>query len=119
MERRGVTPDLARSVMRTNTTAIGAIMVKRGEADSLICGTFGQYLWHLKYIEEILAGDGLKAVGALSMMILESDVLFIADCNNHCIRYVHYDQGNLITPTFKDVPKVRSYEEEKYEEEIR
>ena len=45
--------------------------------------------------------------------------MFIADCNNHCIRYVHYDQGNLTTPAFKDVPKVRSYEEEKYEEEVR
>ena len=83
MERKGVTPALAREIMRTNTTAIGANMVKRGEADSLICGTFGQYLWHLKYIEEILSGDGLKPVGALSMMILESDVLFVADCNIH------------------------------------
>ena len=83
MERKGVTPALAREIMRTNTTAIGAIMVKRGEADSLICGTFGQYLWHLKYIGEILSGDGLKPVGALSMMILESDVLFVADCNIH------------------------------------
>ncbi len=83
MERQGVTPALAREIMRTNTTAIGAIMVKRGEADSLICGTFGQYLWHLKYIEEILSGYGLKPVGALSMMILESDVLFVADCNIH------------------------------------
>ncbi len=83
MERKGVSPALAREIMRTNTTAIGAIMVKRGEADSLICGTFGQYLWHLKYIEEILSGDGLKPVGALSMMILESDVLFVADCNIH------------------------------------
>ncbi len=83
MERKGVTPALAREIMRTNTTAIGAIMVKRGEADSLICGTFGQYLWHLKYIEEILSGEGLKPVGALSMMILESDVLFVADCNIH------------------------------------
>ena len=83
MERKGVTPALAREIMRTNTTAIGAIMVKRGEADSLICGTFGQYLWHLKYIEEILSGGGLKPVGALSMMILESDVLFVADCNIH------------------------------------
>ena len=83
MERKGVTPALAREIMRTNTTAIGAIMVKRGEADSLICGTFGQYLWHLKYIEEILSGNGLKPVGALSMMILESDVLFVADCNIH------------------------------------
>ena len=83
MERKGVTPALAREIMRTNTTAIGAIMVKRGEADSLICGTVGQYLWHLKYIDEILSGDGLKPVGALSMMILESDVLFVADCNIH------------------------------------
>lgn len=40
MARRGVTPDIARAVMRTNTTAIGAVMVHRGEADSLICGTF-------------------------------------------------------------------------------
>ncbi|MEY2961444.1 MAG: hypothetical protein RLZ60_1274, partial [Pseudomonadota bacterium] len=44
MERQGVTPDLAKAIMRTNTTAIGAIMVQRGEADSMICGTFGQYL---------------------------------------------------------------------------
>ncbi|HBT02465.1 MAG TPA: hypothetical protein DEB47_22010, partial [Citreicella sp.] len=43
----GVTPDLAKAVLRTNTTAIAATMVHRGDADSLICGTFGQYLWHL------------------------------------------------------------------------
>jgi malate dehydrogenase (oxaloacetate-decarboxylating)(NADP+) len=43
MQRRGVTPDLARAIMRTNSTAIGAVMVHREEADSLICGTFGQY----------------------------------------------------------------------------
>ena len=46
MSRRGVSPDIARAVMRTNTTAIGAVMVQRGEADSLICGTFGQFRWH-------------------------------------------------------------------------
>jgi malate dehydrogenase (oxaloacetate-decarboxylating)(NADP+) len=46
MARRGVTPDIARAVMRTNTTAIAAVMVHRDEADSMICGTFGQYLWH-------------------------------------------------------------------------
>ena len=79
MERRGVTPDLARSVMRTNTTAIASIMVSRGEADSLVCGCVGQYLWHLKYIQNILAVDGLSPVGALSMMILETGPLFVAD----------------------------------------
>jgi malate dehydrogenase (oxaloacetate-decarboxylating)(NADP+) len=54
MERRGVTPDLARAIMRTNTTAIGAVMVYRDEADSMICGTFGQYLWHLNYVRQLL-----------------------------------------------------------------
>jgi malate dehydrogenase (oxaloacetate-decarboxylating)(NADP+) len=83
MARRGVTPDIARAVMRTNTTAIGAVMVHRGEADSMICGTFGQYLWHLRTVREVLARDGLHPVGALSMMILEDGPLLIADTHVH------------------------------------
>ncbi|MGB0905381.1 MAG: phosphate acyltransferase, partial [Mangrovicoccus sp.] len=79
MERRGVTENLARAIMRTNTTAIGAIMVRRGEADSLICGTFGQYLWHLNYVNQILGTDSLHPVGALSLMISEEGPLFISD----------------------------------------
>jgi malate dehydrogenase (oxaloacetate-decarboxylating)(NADP+) len=83
MARRGVTPDLARAIMRTTTTAIGAVMVHRGEADSLICGTFGQYLWHLNYVTQLLATDGLHPVGALSLMISETGPLFIADTQVH------------------------------------
>ncbi|MEQ8488915.1 MAG: NADP-dependent malic enzyme [Marinovum algicola] len=83
MARRGVTPDLARAIMRTNTTAIGAVMVHRGEADSLICGTFGQYLWHLNYVQQVLGTDGLHPVGALSLMISEDGPLFIADTQVH------------------------------------
>lgn len=79
MQRDGVTPDLARAIMRTNTTAIAAIMVYREEADSMICGTFGQYLWHLKYIRQVLSRDGRVPIGALSLMILEEGPLFIAD----------------------------------------
>ena len=85
MARRGVTPDLAKAIMRTNTTAIGAVMVHRGEADSMICGTFGQYLWHLNYVSQILGGgtEALHPVGALSLMILEDGPLFIADTHVH------------------------------------
>ncbi|WP_420003200.1 NADP-dependent malic enzyme [Arenibacterium sp. LLYu02] len=79
MERQGVTPDLAKAIMRTNTTAIGAIMVQRGEADSLICGTFGEYRWHLNYVQQILGGGSYAPHGALSLMILEDGPLFIAD----------------------------------------
>ena len=83
MQRRGVTPDLARAVMRTNTTAIAAIMVHRGEAHSMICGTFGQFLWHLNYVQQILGTDRLKPVAALSLMIHEDGPLFIADTQVH------------------------------------
>ena len=83
MCRRGVTPDLARAIMRTNSTAIGAVMVHRAEADSLICGTFGEFSWHLNYINQILGRDGLHPVGALSMMILEDGPLFVADTQVH------------------------------------
>ncbi|WP_413875101.1 NADP-dependent malic enzyme [Albidovulum sp.] len=79
MARRGVTPDIARAILRTNTTAIAAIAVHRGDADSMICGTFGQYLWHLSYIRQVLARGGLSPHGALSLMIQEDGPLFVAD----------------------------------------
>jgi malate dehydrogenase (oxaloacetate-decarboxylating)(NADP+) len=83
MARRGVTPDLAKVIMRTNTTAIAAIMVHCGDADSMICGSFGQYLWHLNYIRQILARDGYQPRGALSLMVMEDEPLFIADTHVH------------------------------------
>ena len=83
MARRGVSPDIARAVMRTNTTAIGAVMVHRGEADSMICGTFGETRWHLNYVQQVLGREGLRPHGALSMMILEDGPLFIADTQVH------------------------------------
>ena len=83
MARKGVTPDLAKAIMRTNTTAIAAVMVERGEADSMICGTFGQYLWHLKYVCEILGTAEFHPIAGLSLMILEDGPLFVADTQVH------------------------------------
>ena len=89
MQRKGVTPDTARTIMRTNSTAIAGVMVYRGEADSMVCGTSGQYRWHLNYVTDILGGqddgDGgkLHAVGALSPVLLEEGVIFIADSQVH------------------------------------
>ncbi len=79
LERQGVTPDTARAVLRTNSTAIAAIAVHRGDADSLICGVFGQYLGHLNDVRQVLARGGRHPLGALSLMILEDGPLFVAD----------------------------------------
>ena len=85
MCRRGVTPDLAKAIMRTNSTAIAAIAVHRGDADSMICGTFGEYRWHLNYITQILGSEKHTAQGALTLMILEDGPLFVADTHVHAL----------------------------------
>ncbi len=79
LQRQGVTPDTARAIIRTNSTAIAAVAVHRGDADSMICGAFGQYLWHMNYVRQVLARGGLHPRGALSLMILEDGPLFVAD----------------------------------------
>ena len=83
MCRRGVTPDLAQTIMRTNSTAIAAVMVHRGEADSMICGTFGEFRWHLSYVDQVLGTADYSPQGALTLMILEDGPLFIADTHVH------------------------------------
>ena len=83
MCRKGVSPDSARAIVRTNTTAMAALAVRQGVADSMICGVFGQYLWHLKYVEQILGSPEKTAIGALSLMILDSGPLFVADTHVH------------------------------------
>ncbi len=83
MRRRGISPTLAQAVLRTNTTVIAAVMVHRGEADSLICGTFGHYSWHLNYVEQMLKTQALVPTGALSLLILDSGPLFVADTHVH------------------------------------
>ena len=78
--RSGVTPDTARTIVRTNTTVIGALAVKRGEADGLICGLEGRYIKHVRDIKSIIGlTDGVDDVSALSMLIMPRGVFFLAD----------------------------------------
>ena len=79
-ERRGVTPDSAKAIVRTRTTVIAAIMVHRQEADAMICGVVGQYHKKLKYVSEVLGfREGAKTMGALSAMTNESGAWFVCD----------------------------------------
>ena len=80
MERKGVSQDAARTIVRTNTTVIAALMVCRGEADTMICGTYGQYTWHLRYILDVLGlAEGVQGVSALSTLILPKGTFFFCD----------------------------------------
>lgn len=80
MCRRGVTQEQARRDVLRDTTLIGALMVSRGEADGLICGTFGSYDRHLKVLANILGSANAGGVfAAMNALMLPQGNLFIAD----------------------------------------
>ncbi|MES2032107.1 MAG: NADP-dependent malic enzyme [Pseudomonadota bacterium] len=78
--RNGVTPDAARTVVRTNATVIAALAVVRGEADAMICGVEGRYMSHLRHVREIIGFlPGVTDFAALALMITSKGAHFIAD----------------------------------------
>ncbi len=78
--RHGVTPDAARTLVRTNATVIAALAVMRGEADAMICGVEGRYMSHLRRLREIIGvAPGMSDFSALSLMITNKGAYFLAD----------------------------------------
>ena len=86
VERRGVSPSHARRVVRNGSTVIAGLLLRRGDADAMICGAVGRYLTHLRHVTEVVGKDpSVRGFAALSAMILPTGPLFIADT------YVSYD----------------------------
>jgi malate dehydrogenase (oxaloacetate-decarboxylating)(NADP+) len=82
MERRGVTPQLARVVVTTRTTAIAALALVRDETDAMICGLTGRFLSHLRHIQEIVGlQECVRTPAAMTALILSKGTLFITDTN--------------------------------------
>jgi len=78
--RDGVTRALAMEEMRSRTTLIGAILVRRGDGDAMLCGTVGDYLDHLKYVRRVIGlRDGVSTVATMQMLILNDRQLFFCD----------------------------------------
>jgi malate dehydrogenase (oxaloacetate-decarboxylating)(NADP+) len=78
--RRGITPDAARTLVRTDTTVIGALAVRRGDADALICGLEGRFDAKLKHIKDIIGlAPGARELAALSLIITGKGAYFLAD----------------------------------------
>ena len=86
MERRGVSPEYARREIRRRATLYGALMVRLGYADGLICGTFGRHETHREYVENVIgAREGLDRLYAMNLLMLPERTVFIGDT------YVNYN----------------------------
>ncbi|RCS25282.1 NADP-dependent malic enzyme [Phyllobacterium salinisoli] len=78
--RQGVTPETARTIVRTNATAIAALAVMRDEADAMICGLEGRFERHLRLVGQIIGkAKGLRDFSALSLLISQRGTLFLTD----------------------------------------
>ena len=86
MCRKGIGVEYAKREIRRRTTLIGAMLVRHGYADGMLCGTFGKHSLHLRYIAEVIGRKpGIDHFYAMNMLILPKRTLFIGDT------YVNYD----------------------------
>ena len=79
-ERKGVTTSFAKLEMRRRNSLIGSVMISKGMADGMICGTVGNSATHLKYIDEVIGHEpGANVYGAMSGLILPGRQVFLVD----------------------------------------
>ena len=82
VERRGVPPSHARRVISGGATVVAGLLLRRGDADAMICGAVGRYLAHLRHVAQVIGQrPTVKALAGLSGLILPSGPLFMADTN--------------------------------------
>ncbi len=80
MSRDGVTPDVAKAKIRRDTTLIGIMLLRRGDADAMVCGTFGTYDYHLKQVADVIGlAPGAKHFAAMNLLLLTKRMLAVTD----------------------------------------
>ena len=105
-ERRGVTPALAKSLVRSRPTLIASLMVARGEADAMICGMVGRYQRQLRHVLDVLPLDpGISAPAAMTAVQNENGVWFFVDT------HVQYDPSaeQIAEATLQAVLRLRAF----------
>ncbi|MBO9330060.1 malate dehydrogenase [Achromobacter sp. HZ01] len=80
MCRRGITKEMARVEMRRRLTLIGAMMVRLGDADGMVCGTVGAYHDHLRFVDEVIGRrPGHNVYAAMNILLLNERTVVLVD----------------------------------------
>ncbi len=78
--RAGVSPDAARTIVRTRNTVIAALMVRQGEADGMICGTVGKFHRHMADVCDVLGlQQDVMTPAAMTALVLPQSTIFVCD----------------------------------------
>ena len=105
-KRQGVTIDIAKTRLRSDNTIIGAMLLKLGYADGMICGLTGRFLHHLRHVDEIIGkAPGCKTMAAMAHLLLPGRAMFI--CDTHVNE--NPDAEQLAEIAFMAVEEVRRF----------
>ncbi|TFL08203.1 NADP-dependent malic enzyme [Pusillimonas caeni] len=78
--RNGVTPDIAKAMVRKHNSLIGVMLLQRGDADALLCGAASRYDNQLRYVDEVIGlREGAQTYAAMNVLMLPDQTLFICD----------------------------------------
>ena len=78
--REGVTPTIARGMVRKHNTLIGALLLRRGDGDALLCGLTSRYDHQLQYVRDVIGlKPGIHTFAAMNVLMLPAQTLFICD----------------------------------------
>lgn len=78
--RNGVTPEIAKAMIRKHNSLIGAMLLQRGDVDALLCGAASRYDNQLRYVDEVIGlAEGAKTYAAMNVLMLPDQTLFICD----------------------------------------
>ncbi|MET0517858.1 MAG: NADP-dependent malic enzyme [Burkholderiaceae bacterium] len=80
MGRRGFTPEMAKAAVRRSSTTIGALAIKLGDADAMICGLVGRFDSHLEHVADLIGlKPGAQTFATMNAVMLEKQTLFLTD----------------------------------------
>jgi malate dehydrogenase (oxaloacetate-decarboxylating)(NADP+) len=80
MAREGVTPEVAKATVRRSNTLISSLMLRKGEADAMLCGLVGRYDAHLEHVRNVIGrASGTRTLAAMNALMLDTHTLFITD----------------------------------------
>ncbi|MCL2644713.1 MAG: NADP-dependent malic enzyme, partial [Betaproteobacteria bacterium] len=80
MSRDGVTPDVAKVRVRRDSTLFGALLLRKGYASALVCGTFGSYDYHLQHVRHVIGlKPGASQFAAMELLMMSGRVVAITD----------------------------------------
>src|SRR5690606_34176534 len=94
--RDGITPNVAKAMVRKHNTLIGVLLIERGDADAMICGVSSRFDNQLKYVSEVIGlKPGVTTYAAMNVLLLTDQTLFI--CATRVYEHPTHEQIDDIT----------------------